>query len=118
MFQLTCAFIVSALTAFAGDISGTWQVIVETNQGTGSPTLVLQQQGEELTGRYSSRVLGEANITGTIKGTAIEFRFDSEVRGQAIKASYKGRIEGPNTMKGTAIFSGFDLNATWSAKRE
>ena len=118
MLKLTCALMVSVLTALGGDISGAWQLIVETNQGTGSPTVVLRQQGEELTGTYSSRLLGEANITGTVKGSSIEFRFESELRGQAVRVSYKGKIEGPNSMKSTALFSGIDLNGTWSAKRK
>ncbi len=118
MLQLTCALLFSVLTAFAADVSGTWQLIVETNQGTGSPTVVLRQQGEELTGTYSSHVLGESSLTGTVKGSAIEFRFQSELRGQTISVSYKGVIEGPNAMKGTAIFSGLDVNAKWSAKRK
>ena len=108
----------SVLTAFAADVSGTWQLIVETNQGTGSPTVVLRQQGEELTGTYSSHALGESNLTGTVKGNAIEFAFSGDAGGQTIKVSYKGTIDSPTSMKGTAVYAGFEDKATWSAVKK
>jgi hypothetical protein len=67
---------------------------------------------------FSSHVLGESSITGTVKGNDIEFRFEGEVRGQTIRVSYKGKIESPTSMKGTAVYEGFDVKATWSATRK
>ena len=118
MLKLTCALMLSSLMAFAADISGTWQFIVETNRGTGSPTAILRQQGEQITGTFSSRILGEAQITGTVKGTAIEFQFEGEAGGQTITVSYKGTIGSPTAMKGTAVYSGLDIKATWSATKK
>ena len=34
-----------------------------------------------------------------------------------IKVSYKGTIESPTVMKGTAVYAGFDEKATWSATK-
>jgi hypothetical protein len=31
--------------------------------------------------------------------------------------SYKGTIESPTAMKGTAVYSGFDEKATWTATK-
>ena len=118
MLKLTCALMLSSLMASAADISGMWQLVVETNRGTGSPKLVLQQQGEQITGTISSRILGDSSITGTLMGNVLEFRFEGELQGQTIRVSYKGKIESPNTMKGTAVYEGLDLRATWSATRK
>jgi hypothetical protein len=118
MFRVACALMVCVQASFAGDVSGIWQLIVETNQGRATPKMTLQQQGEQITGTYSSRVLGEASITGTVKGDAIEFQFESEFRNQRIKVGYKGRIEGPNTMRGTAAYEGFNVKANWSATKK
>lgn len=108
----------STLRAFAADLSGTWQFTVETNRGTGNPTAILQQQEEQITGTFSSRILGEAQITGTVKGNAIQFQFEGEAGGQAITVSYKGTIVSPTAMKGTAVYSGLDVKATWSATKK
>ena len=98
---------------FAADISGTWQFTVETNQGTRiSPTAVFQQIGDKLTGTFNSQILGELKLTGSVKGNAVEFSF-AGADGQKIQASYKGTIESPTTMKGTAVYAGSDDKATW-----
>ena len=118
MLKLICALMLCLPSAFAADVTGTWQLTVETNQGSGSPTAVFQQQGEQLTGTFHSQIFGEAKITGSVKGNAIEFGFDGDAGGQKIKVSYKGAIEGPTTMKGTAVYEGIDEKATWSATRK
>lgn len=118
MLKLTCALIFSTLVAFAADVSGTWQLTVETSQGTGNPTVVFEQKGDQLTGTFNSQILGQVKLTGTVKGNAIEFGFDGEAGGQSIKVSYKGTIENPTAMKGTAVYAGFDDKATWSATKK
>lgn len=118
MLKLICTLMLSMSFAFAADVSGTWQVTVETNQGSGSPIVVLQQQGEKLTGTFNSQVFGEAKITGSVKGNAIEFGFEGDAGGQTIKVIYKGVIESPTVMKGTAVYAGFDEKATWSATKK
>ncbi len=118
MLKRICMLMVLASLAFAADVSGTWQLTVETSQGSGTPTVVLQQQGEKLTGTFNSQIFGEARITGTVKGNSIEFGFEGEAGGQAIKVSYTGTIESPTTMKGTAVYAGFDNKATWSASKK
>src|SRR4051812_22117817 len=109
MLKLSCALLLAVLPALGADVSGTWQFIVETNQGTGSPAVQLRQQGEELTGTFSSQVVGEVSLTGSVKGRDIEFRFEGEVGGQTVHVIYKGKLESPTVMKGTAVYSGFDI---------
>jgi hypothetical protein len=118
MLKLICALILCLSYALAGDVSGTWQLTVETSQGSGSPTVVLRQQGDQLTGTFNSQIFGEAKLTGTVKGNAIEFGFEGDAGGQTIKVSYKGTIESPNAMKGTAVYAGIDDRATWSAVKK
>ena len=115
MNRLICALLFCVSFAFAADVSGTWQVAVETSGGSGTPTVVLQQQGEKLTGTFTSQIFGEAKLTGTVKGNAIEFGFEADAGGQTLKVSYKGTIESPTSMKGTAVYAGFDDKATWTA---
>jgi hypothetical protein len=118
MLKLICTLMLCMTFAFAADVSGTWQLTVETSQGTGNPTVVFQQQGERLTGTFNSQIFGEAKITGSVKGNAIEFGFEGEAGGQKIKVAYKGTIESASVMKGTAVYAGFDDKATWSAAKK
>ena len=93
MLKLICALVLCMPFAFAADVTGTWQLTVETNQGSGSPTVDFQQQGEQLTGTFHSQLFGEAKLTGSVKGNAIEFGFDGDAGGQKITVSYKGTID-------------------------
>ena len=118
MHKLGCAFFLSVALALAADVSGTWQLTVETNQGMGSPTVAFEQKGEQLTGTFHSQVFGEAKLTGTVKGNVIEFSFIGEAGDEKLKVDYKGTIEGATAMKGTAIYHGFDDKATWTATKK
>ena len=118
MRKLICTLALCVLFATAADVSGTWQLTVETSQGTGNPTAVLQQQGEQLTGTFNSQIFGETKITGSVKGNVIEFGFEGDAGGQKMKVSYKGTIESPTAMKGTAVYAGFDEKVTWSAVKK
>ena len=118
MLKLICAAMFCLSLAFGADVSGTWQLAVETSQGTGTPTVTFKQDGEKLTGTFNSQILGEAKLTGTVKGNAIEFSFEGDAGGQTIKVNYKGSIESPSTMKGTAVYAGLDDKATWTATKK
>jgi hypothetical protein len=81
------------------DVSGTWGLEVTTSQGSGTPTIVLKQEGEKLSGQYTGQ-LGQAPVTGTIKGSDVTFSFTITVEGNTASIIYAGRVE-KDTMKGT-----------------
>jgi hypothetical protein len=105
-----------AITVFVADVSGTWNAQVETDAGSGSPTFVLKQAGEEITGRYSG-ALGEADVKGTIKGDKIEFRFTVSPQGDAIEVVYAGILDGDKKMKGTVKLGSLG-SGTFTAERK
>ncbi len=82
-------------SAHAADVAGTWSLKVETQAGTGTPTLVLVQDGEKLTGTYTGR-FGKSPITGTIKGNALEFSFTAAGPMGSAEVSYSGTVDGAN----------------------
>jgi hypothetical protein len=102
MFALLCASITATATASqeSGDkinITGAWVFEVETQAGTGNPSFTFKQDGEKLTGKYKG-ALGEADLTGTVKGDQVEFSF--KVTGQVEgTVTYTGTTDG-KTMKG------------------
>ena len=86
--------------AFAQDVSGTWQFTVELDVGAGMPTIVFRHDEGEgtLSGTYQG-TFGQAEVSGTIDGTRIEFWFET----QGIKATYTGTVDG-DTMSGTCDY--------------
>jgi hypothetical protein len=85
------------------DVSGTWDLTVESPEGKATPTMALTQEGEKLTGTYTGR-LGKANLEGTLKGSDIKFIVTHKFLSQPITVTYTGTVDG-DSMKGTAQFS-------------
>ena len=91
--------------AGASDISGTWSLSVELEDGSrGEPTFVLKQEGDKLTGTYTGP-LGEQKVTGTLDGDKAVFGFEFVRDGEILKATYTGTVESPTKMTGTLEFS-------------
>src|SRR5262245_48694378 len=97
------------------DVTGAWTFDVTSPAGSGTPTMQFKQTGEKLTGHYSGQ-LGEADLTGTLKGTAIEFAFDVTIEGNGLHIVYSGTAE-KDAMKG-AVKLGDYSEGTFTAKRK
>jgi len=99
------------------DVTGKWAFNVQTDAGTGTPTVTLKQDGEKLTGHYSSQTLGEADLTGTVKGTDIKFSFSADLQGTSLVVTYTGTVESKDSLKGTVDLGGL-AQGTFTAKRQ
>jgi hypothetical protein len=99
------------------DVSGKWLFNVQTDAGTGTPTVTLKQDGEKLTGHYSSAILGEADLTGSVKANEIKFSFSADAQGTSLQVSYTGTIEDKDSMKGSVDLGGL-AQGTFTAKRQ
>ena len=103
--------LLSAALTFAADISGKWTFNVVLDAGSGSPTFEFTQSGEKLTGKYHGQ-FGDADLTGTVKGDAIEFTFG----GAAGTVKYTGKIESATKMSGKCEY-GEAGNGTFTATK-
>ena len=99
------------------DITGKWTFTVQSDVGTGTPTVTFKQVGDSISGRYSSQSLGERDFTGTLKNGKIDFSFGAETGGQAFTMSFSGMVETKDAMKGSIDFSGF-ATGTFTGKRQ
>ena len=101
-----------AVLVFAADVTGTWNATVDLGGQGGTPTFVLKQDGDKLTGTYSG-ALGDAPLHGTIKEANIVFDF--EVSGAAVH--YEGKLDADGkTIKGTCDYGG-QASGTFTATR-
>ena len=116
------AIVVSMLSsvAFAQtgkiNVSGKWMFTVDTTVGAGMPTITFTQDGEKLAGHYSGQ-LGEADLTGSVKGQAIAFTFTVDVQGMKLNCTYTGSVETNESLKGTMDIAGL-AGGTFTAKRQ
>jgi len=95
---LAIAAFTVAQWASAADVTGTWIMAVETGAGSGSPTFILVQKGEALSGSYKGQ-LGEAQVTGTVKGDDVTIEYKVDAQGQPLAVKYSGKTDG-KTMNG------------------
>ncbi len=102
--------------AKAGDVSGTWALELKTAGGGGTPTVTLKQDGDKLTGQYTSQMIGEAPVTGSIKGSDFTFQFSASVQGTTLQVVYTGTLDG-STMKGTVKLGDMG-EGTFTGKRK
>lgn len=103
-----------AVSVFAVDVTGTWNAKVDLGGQGGSPTFVLKQDGEKLTGKYSG-ALGEAEVHGTVKGSDVVWDF--EASGAAIH--YAGKLDSTgNKMEGTVDYGGQASGTFTATKKE
>ena len=65
------------------DVSGAWDLAIETPQGTMALTATYKQDGEKLTGTQTGP-MGEDKLEGTIKGADIAYVIVFNMQGQEI----------------------------------
>lgn len=119
LFVLAAAVVPAAVLAQTEtkiDLTGKWLFSVTTSAGTGTPTVTLKQQGDSLTGHYSSQTLGEADLKGIVKDKKITFTFRVELQGTPLVVNYTGTVESNDAMKGLVDIGGA-ASGSFTAKR-
>jgi hypothetical protein len=88
--------------AQAPDMTGTWTLTVESQNGVTTPTLTLTQDGMTLTGHYSSETLGEADVTGTVEGRRVTVEFTATIEGLGeAPLTYSGDVNDEGVWSGS-----------------
>lgn len=98
------------LTAFTAlrlhDLTGRWQLAVVTDNGTGYPVLELKQEGDKVSGSYTSNAMGVRSITGTVYGDTLSFVLSPSGAGEGMVLTYTARIVTPDSLDGYVDFAG------------
>lgn len=93
MFVAGVAGLMVSFAASAADVSGNWNLTVETQRGTQNPSMTLVQKGEEVTGTYKG-ARGEMPIKGTIKGNDLKLAYTISAQGNEFTINYEGVVDG------------------------
>lgn len=89
----------ASASAYAADISGTWEAQVDLDAGSGTATFVFKQTGETITGTYSG-TLGEAKVAGKLEGRHVEWSFEASQDGESTKVKYSGTLAPDGSISG------------------
>ena len=98
-------FLTTSAIAADANVAGEWDFTVESPAGTGTPHFSLKQQGAAISGTYKG-ALGEAPVTGSVKGNAVTIQFRVDAQGMEMDVIYKGTVEGAS-MSGTVTLGDF-----------
>lgn len=107
---------VAAATVALHDLTGTWNFEVVTENGTGTPTVKLKQDGLAITGTYESRMMGVRALKGAVKGDSIKFELAPGGEAQVV-LSFAGVIVNADRLEGTVDFGGMG-GATFNGTRQ
>lgn len=96
------------------DLTGTWTFSVVTENGTGTPTVTIKQQGDSLSGTYESGRMGIIPFTGSVKDSTFTFALNT---GGGATLTFKGALVNANTVQGDVDFGG-QGGATFTGERK
>ncbi len=107
LLAASAAAVLLTTSAIAADanVTGEWDLTVESPAGTGTPHFSLKQEGTNISGTYKG-ALGQAPVTGTVKGNAVTIQFRVDAQGMEMDVIYKGTVDGAS-MSGTVTLGDF-----------
>lgn len=107
----------TAFSAVLHDLTGRWNLAVVTDNGTGYPVLELKQEGDKVTGTYTSNAMGSRTISGNVRGDTVSFVLSASAGGEGVVLTYTARIIGTDSLNGTVDFAGMG-GASFTGKRQ
>ena len=114
VIALTGAVEASAQTS----LTGAWTFTVDLDGSITYPAVTLVQDGETLTGHYSSEGLGENDITGTVSEMKITITFAADLGGMVVDVTYTGTVDEDGMISGEMDIGGGLLAGTFTAVKD
>ena len=97
------------------DITGDWDVTVNSPQGSNTTPVTFKQEAGKVSGMFKSPQGTLPFEGGTMTGNDLKFTFTINVQGMELPITLTGKVEG-EMMTGKADYGGF-AEGDWSAKR-
>jgi hypothetical protein len=115
---LSAVTIVSASSLVAqrlvADLTGTWNFKVVTENGTGTPSVSIRQQGDSISGTYESGRMGTLPFKGAVKGNTFVFAVNTS---GGATLTFNGTIVDNDNVAGNVDFGG-QGGATFTGERK
>lgn len=120
MKRISCFSLILFLFVFVSayaetDVSGDWEITIQTQRGDMTQSMTIEQNGESITVTMQGRRGREFTGQGTIKGNAVEWTITRTSQRGEFTMTYTGMVDG-NSMSGEA--SVMNRTIEWSAVRK
>lgn len=113
---LSIVFVLIAAAAHAQtDVSGDWEVAIQSPQGTTNIVVTFKQDGTSLSGLLKSQMGQMPFQNGTINGNDLTFAFTIPFQGAPLDITMNGKVDG-SSIAGKAQFGGL-ADGDWTGKR-
>ncbi len=112
---LALSLALPAVAAAQANVSGPWEVTIDSPQGAMSIDADLKQDGEALTGMITSP-MGNVELKGTFKNNELAFSYSVPMQGQNLDITMTGKLAG-DTIDGLVAIAGLG-EVPWKAKRK
>lgn len=99
------------------DLTGRWMLAVVTDNGTGYPVLEITQDGDKISGSYTSNAMGNRSISGTVRGDTVSFTLSASAGGEGVVLTYTAHIVTADSLNGTVDFAGMG-GASFTGRRQ
>ncbi len=106
----------TSLYALAVDVSGTWEITIQSERGDWDTELTIEQDGEKIKVTMPGFQGEQMEAEGTVADNKIEFTFDISTPQGDFSIIYKGTVE-EDTMSGEAEVGDFGT-MKWTAKKK
>ena len=103
-----------SISAQSPNLTGDWELIINSPQGTFNPKATFKQDGEKISGMFKGQ-RGELPLQGTVKGNELKVNYTVKFNDQDLVITLSGIVDG-DSIKGQADFGGF-AQGDWSARR-
>ena len=112
---LALSLALPAVAAAQSNVTGPWEVTIDSPQGAMSIDADLKQDGEALTGNITSP-MGNVELKGTFKNDELSFSYSVPLQGQNLDITMTGKLVG-DTIDGLVAIAGLG-EVPWKAKRK
>jgi len=118
MKRLLFLLAISAFSAFAADVAGTWKATAEGPNGSMERTFVFKVDGDKLTGETTSSMVGKSTITdGKVDGDSVSFTITVKFQDNELKLNYKGKVTGAEIHFTAQMAGGDTPPIEWHGKK-
>ena len=112
---LTLVLVLTAVTAYAASLSGTWNVDGSVYGNGVKYVCTLEQDGEKLTG--TAKLEGkDLPVTGSVHDKAVTWQFDVDYNGSPLTMVFTGTLASDTDMRGKIAVAG--VEGEFTAKRQ
>ncbi len=107
----------AAAAAFAGDVSGKWNIDGSVAGYELKTTGTLKQEEAKLTGTCKTGDQKAEEVTGEVTGDKVVFKHGGDYQGTALTITYSAKLAEDGTMKGDINVAPFDAAGDFTAKK-